>query len=649
MTPPNDRAPANAGTGAHVFVSYARANEKQARPLVEAIEAAGYVVWWDALIHGGEAFSGSIATALNSAFAVVVLWSKEAVDSHWVRDEAQIGADRGRLVPVTLDGTPPPLGFRQFHTIDLARDRSAARLQLVDAIAALADRGSLVALPQAGGPPRRRALSRRAVLAATGGAIVGAGLLGQSYVRRYLFPVDDDGSIAVLPFDDLSGDPGKAYFAAGVAAEIRAQLTRIPSMQVAAQASSVAVAQANLDARTTAGRLRVAYLLDGNVRREGNRLRIWTELVDGRSGFTKWSHSFDRPASDLFAVQAEIAGAVSTAIGSRIMGKATAGSGATEPGGTANLAAFDAFLRGKHLFNTGTGEATDRAALAEFDQAIALDPAYALAHAARGRALVIIANQYAQGETRRATYVAAIAAAERAVQLAPTNASAQSALGFALFDGRLSARAADQHYELARKYGAGDADVLSRYGLFSTRMGRFDRARAALARASILDPLNARVPWSSAEVELADRRYGTALTLAAEALRLNPKMSVVRSLSGTALYLSGKIDQAAAAYDAEPSSLFRLTGLAIVRHRQGRASDAAQLLTELVETHGDNSLYQQAQIMAQQNRLAEAESLLAKAWTAGDAGLTLLRNDALLDPVRTTGTFTKLMIEMGFA
>ena len=123
-----------------VFVSYSRADQKRALPVIELLERAGFAVWWDGLIEGGERFSRTTATALDTARAVVVLWSQTSADSHWVHDEATSGRDRGVLVPLSLDGTEPPLGFRQFQFIDVSKGRLRAESdRIVRAVAALHD------------------------------------------------------------------------------------------------------------------------------------------------------------------------------------------------------------------------------------------------------------------------------------------------------------------------------------------------------------------------------------------------------------------------------------------------------------------------------------------------------------------------------
>src|SRR5690349_19471184 len=161
-----------ASKAATLFLSYSRADETSARRIAVALQHAGYIVWWDALIEGGEAFAQSIAEALESADAVLVLWSKTSVESDWVKDEAAQGRERHRLIPLSLDGTKPPLGFRQYQVIDLSHwhgRRNAPQFAAVErAIASALGHAPLdAAAPRAG-------VSRRGLLVGGGAAGVAA-------------------------------------------------------------------------------------------------------------------------------------------------------------------------------------------------------------------------------------------------------------------------------------------------------------------------------------------------------------------------------------------------------------------------------------------------------------------------------------------
>ncbi len=377
-----------------VFVSYSREDQARALPIIQLIEAAGFATWWDGLLEGGERFSRTTEDALNRAKAVVVLWSKAAVQSHWVHDEATRGRDRRVLVPLSLDGSHPPLGFGQFQVINLATAKITAEdpavQSLLRSVAALHEK--TVALPAAK-TARSALMSRRGAmvgglsLAAGGGGFLlwNSGLFSGSVARN---------SVAVLPFDNLSGDPEQRYFSDGLASEIRSNLSRNALLEIVGQTSSNQFRDHDGDARSIARELQVSFLLDGNVQKMGNRLKIVTDLIDGGTGISKWAQTFERQLSDVFAVQSEIATAVAGAL-SIAMDSNSAAKTSAQVGGTKSLAAFDAFLRGRDLFEAHVDESSERAALAMLDQSIALDNKYAAARALRSRSLAIIANQFA--------------------------------------------------------------------------------------------------------------------------------------------------------------------------------------------------------------------------------------------------------------
>jgi TolB-like protein len=264
------------------------------------------------------------------------------------------------------------------------------------------------------------------------GAAAAAGVAGLVAWRKGLhlrFLSASGNSVAVLPFENLGGDRDHDYFAEGLSEEVRATLARNVELLVMAQVSSSKFRDSREDAATIAAQLGVAYLLDGSVRRSGDLVRVAADLIDGSSGFSRWSQTFERRISDIFAVQSEIATTVANALALRVASDAgTSGefADAVEAGGTASLAAFDAYLRGRALYDLAADEASEAAALAQFDAAIAADPGYAGAHAARARSLTTMANQYGDVGRRAGLYDAAIAAAERAIAIAPDLADAHS-------------------------------------------------------------------------------------------------------------------------------------------------------------------------------------------------------------------------------
>jgi tetratricopeptide (TPR) repeat protein len=390
----------------------------------------------------------------------------------------------------------------------------------------------------------------------------------------------------------------------------------------------------------------VAFLLDGSVRRAGDMVRITADLLDGATGFSRWSQTFEERIDDVFAVQREIAGEVATALAARVGGGEPEDFAAS--GGTRNVAAFDAYLRGRALYDLSADEASERAALAQFDAAIALDPDYAAAHAARARSLTAIANQYGKVGETAAMYDLAIAAAERAIALAPRLADAHSTLGFTLFQGRLDARAARGPFDRSNELGAGEATVQARFAQFAARCGREPEAAAAMQRAVARDPLNPLIHRAAGSIEYAARRFEAAIAPLRQALAMNPRMSRAHAAIGDALLNLDRLDEARTAYAAEPVADFRLTGQAIAALRAGDAAGARAGLDELVATMGDRVLYQQAQVHAQLGAPDAAFDCLGRARSAGDAGLIYARNDPFLDPLRGDARMAELLAGLGF-
>lgn len=620
-----------------VFLSYSRSDEAKARQLAAALEATGYEVWWDALIEGGAAYSLSIESALNSADAVLVLWSAKSIESDWVRDEAAQGCERHRLIPLSLDGTQPPLGFRQYQVIDLARWRGRKDSPEIEAVErAIAAVGGQQSARTA---PITSPQSRRGVLIAGGAAAVIAAGGGGWFLWD---EVGRDGgaqnlSIAVLPFKNLNGDPNEAYFSDGLTDEIRNALTRIASLRVLAGTSTEAASEDKKEPKAIAGELGVQFLLGGSVQRAGDSVRIATDLIDGHSGFTSWSDSSVRKLTDIFAVQSDIARTVAEAMSIKVATTIPA------PGGTMNVQAYEHFLQGRALFNLAKDEATDRTALADFELAIAEDPNFALAHAARSRSLAALAAEHASADQLKPLYDQAIAAARRSIQLAPTLAEGNLALGYALFAGRLDVAGARPFYDRAYQLGKGNADIALFYALYCSRAGLPSRATEAVQQATALDPLNSRAFRAQGSVAYAARRYSEALPPLRHALALNPKMTFAHFLAGCALLALGRVDEARKEFAAEPETQFSLTGLAIVDRKLGNAAAADKSFAELIQNRGDSALYQQAEVLAQWGRIDDALRTLERARQIGDSGLIYVATDPLLDPLRKEPRFASFI------
>ena len=642
-----------------IFVSYKAEDRARAKALVDALTAEGLSVWWDVHIEGGASWRQTIQSQLDGAACVIVVWSEASVGpaGHFVQDEASRAKRRGIYLPVAIDPVEPPLGFGQEHALKLIGWRGGRRdprfIDVLEAARAMI----------AGGPrptPKARARSIRASAglswpAATVAvfALAGvAGLLVSGTPARLCeaagsacpwgpakAPAD---SIAVLPLANLSGDPNQDYFSDGLTEELISSLSRLGGLQVAGRTSSFKFKGAKESSKAIGRQLGVNYLIDGSVRRDGNVVRVSAQLIDAASGFERWSQSYDREMKDIFAVQSGIAGAVADALKVRLLGSDIA---ALSRGGTISPEAYDQYLRGKRLFDLAGDEASYRDVLARFDAAVAADPNYAAAHAARSRVLDVIATEFVPPREVQPTFALALAAARRAVALAPNLAEAQAALAQTLFYSTLDFSAARPAYDRAMATGRGNADVLTWYGFFSCLAGDFGPGLDAARRAAVLDPLNPKAFKSLGLSLTAARRYPEAIAAMRRALRLDPGASGAHAAIGNALVLVGQLDAARAEFALEPSVWRAQRGVAVVLAKLGDAAGARAALGLMIKDGGVVD-YQQAEVYAQWGDRQRALAALEAAFRNGDAGLLSMNTDAMLDPLRGDPRFARLLARL---
>ena len=278
---------------ADVFLSYSRQDLRRAKPIIKALEAAGLSVWWDRRLIGGSEFSKEIRDELDQAAAVVALWSERSANSPWVLDEAGRGRDSHRLVPAILDGTPPPLGFGQIHTIDLSHRHAGAIDDLVAAVVAKIGRGKTQSFP-----------SRQRRLEIPRGAYVGAAVLVLVAIAAaaYLFVFPRSGSsqfkggtVAVYRFEALTGDT-ESKLAARLVSESVERVFATNLIETVAQWSAPQQALARAD-----------FGLRGSVDRNGGNLTITADIIDSKSGRTLWSTQISRSAAESRQLATEFA------------------------------------------------------------------------------------------------------------------------------------------------------------------------------------------------------------------------------------------------------------------------------------------------------------------------------------------------------
>ncbi len=328
-----------------IVISYARSTATQAHAVAEALRALGYDVWRDDQLPAHRSYSEVIAERLETAKAVVVVWSAEAVKSDWVQSEADRAREAGKLVQLNLDDVRLPMPFDRIQCADLTlwtgdTDAPGWR-KVVDSVAALIG-GGPAPIPSSAGP-------------------------GPTHAGKP--------SVAVLPFTDMTGAQVEDYFADGMVDEIATALSRFPSLFVSSGGSNVSAQETKRDLKQIARELGVRYVLQGSIRKAGKQVRIAVKLVEPALGEQLWAERFDGALEDVFVLQDKVASAVASQIEPNIEA-AEIRRARNRP--TQDLGAYDLWLRALHKLRIYE-KAACLEAIALLDQALARDPEYGLA------------------------------------------------------------------------------------------------------------------------------------------------------------------------------------------------------------------------------------------------------------------------------
>ncbi|MEX2150901.1 MAG: TIR domain-containing protein [Steroidobacteraceae bacterium] len=443
---------------ADVFVSYSRKDKARVAPLVAALEAQAYSVWWDPAISPGQEFDRQIATELDQARAVLVIWTDDSVESRWVRGEARAGADRRILIPVRFGATTLPVDFRAFHTIDLTDgpqvERSYEFQEVVRALDILIRRSD----PAPVVPPAVAALAAAAERPADGSSRVG---------------------ICVLPFVNLGGDPDQEFFSDGITGDIITELSRWRMLTVRSQSTASRFRDRPVDPMRVARDLGVRYVVDGSVRRVADRIRITAQLIDGETGSQVWAEKFDCAQADIFAIQDKFVQRITGTVAGRLQ-MADAVLARRKP--PTSLAAYECVQRGNALPWDEPQAAAEATEL--FRQAIALDPGYAIAHALLGTMLVGTYRDDATGST--AALDEAYALTKRAVELDDSDSTCHSLLAYVCLC-RRAYELALQHMHRSVELNPNNPWNHADMGLVLTYAGDATEALAWLDRAREID------------------------------------------------------------------------------------------------------------------------------------------------------------------
>jgi len=500
--------------------------------------------------------------------------------------------------------------------------------------------GHLVTEPPASA--RLAPIIRNKAMLATAGSIVFVLLVVATFwlarAKKAPAPLRITPSIAVLPFADLSQEKDQEYFSDGLAEELLNSLVKVPGMHVAARTSSFQFKGKNEDLRGIGQKLNVATVLEGSVRKQGQRVRISAQLIQVSDGFHLWSETYDRDLTDIFAVQEEIAQSVAGSLRVTLLGEKLPSPRAT------NVEAYNAYLQGKYFYARPTKENLDKA-ITYYNQAVSLDPSYAPAWAALSRAHSLQAAAYSPTQLPEA-YKSAREAAERALALDPSLAEAHVAMGQIeqYFDWDWAG--ADASYQRALTLEPGNAEVVQGAANLAATLNHFEQALQLSRRAVGLDPLRASTHYVLAFNTWWAGQLDEAEAAVRKGLGVDPQFPWLHMVLSRVYLARSRPQEALAEAGRDPTPEFHLQELALAYHALGQKQKSDQALAELIAKYQKYSAFQIAEVYASRGEADAALTWLERAYVQRDGGLTFAKGDPLLASLRSDPRYSAFLRKM---
>jgi TolB-like protein len=488
-----------------VFISYARSTAKQATAVADGLRSLGYSVWIDDQLPAHRPYADVIEERLLSAKAVVVVWSADAARSEWVRSEADRARCDHKLVQLQVDDARLPMPFDQIECVEL-RDWNGGE-----------------------GPAWSRVAESVAELVGPGWSTAPPDL-------------PDKPSIAVWPFANLSGDQEQEYFAEGMVEEITTTLSRIRSIFVIASGSGRSFKDNGVGLQEAAARMGVRYILEGSVRKAGQRVRIGVKLVDATDGAQIWADRFEDTMDDIFALQDRVALAVAGVIEPAVL---VAEMRRAQSRPTDNMGSYDLYLRAVPLVQTF--EPVNQARALQFlDRAIELDPKFGRALGAASLAHAQLRN-FGPKQERALHQREGLQLAHRAVQAGYNDTEVLCWASDALVILGEDLDDSIALMERARGLNPGSSQVWFVCGIFQTMKGNMDVAVDQVEYALRLDPAS----WVRANMlaflgmaRFGQGRFAEALALLRESHQLKPTFPLTSPMLAACLGRLGQLEAA---------------------------------------------------------------------------------------------------------
>jgi TolB-like protein/Tfp pilus assembly protein PilF len=627
-----------------VFLSYASQDAEAARRICDALRAMSVEVWFDqTALRGGDAWDASIRHQIKDCalFVPVISANTQAREEGYFRREWNLAVNRtldmadGKafLLPVVIDATIDvnarvPEKFRDVQWTHLpAGELSTAFAEHVHRLL------SGGAAPSPVAPPRAVPATASAMAAAR----------------------QEPPSIAVLPFVNMSRNEEDEYFADGLAEELLNVLAKIRGLRVAARSSAFTFKGKGATVGEVGRALNVTTVLEGSVRKAGSRMRISVQLVKVADGYHLWSETYDRTLEDIFAVQDDIAQSVVKELRATLLGEAkdmkvgqevTAQVAAAAKGRATDPEAHRLFLQARHFVDRSTREDTAKG-IGYLQEALALEPEFALAWAELGRAYASEANwgwaPAAEGYKRAREAVA------RALALEPDLAEGHAGMGWIQMSHDWDWRSAEASYRRALELAPGNALILHQASWLAASMGRLEEAIGLARRAVEQDPLSASAyTFFGTTLWVADR-LADAVAALRKALELAPQRAITRASLSIGLLALGRAEEALAEALREPEEWERLWALAIIHHAAGRGAESNEAAWKLAAKYANDAAYQVGEVYAARGQADLAFEWLERAHAQRDPGLAWTKMDPFLRSLHADPRWDAFLRKMGLA
>ena len=641
----------------HVFISYASQDAAVAGALVDALERHGVRCWIAPRdVKAGAHYADAIVRAISGAKAFVLVLSESAIASSHVGKEIERASSKKRpVIALRIDAAPLTPALEYFLSESQwveaqTGSMEAAYAKLIDDIrdpARTAPRHTPAVPLEVSAATARAAHAKLRfnwILLAVGTVFVvalAALLVDKFWISSHVAqekpvattslapaagvparPTISEKSVAVLPFADMSEKKDQEYFADGLSEEILNLLAGIPTLRVIGRTSSFQFKGKNDDLRAIGAKLSAAYVLEGSVRRSGDRVRVTAELIGTHDGVRRWSNSYDHPFGDVLKLQGELATAVARALDITVGSDSLLSHYALR-----NPEAYDLYLRGQYASDRVDREGFETAAN-YFQQALDLDPSFAAA-ATRVGQIRILQAEFGFAPVVE-SYERARRSLETAIRLDPKSGEAHAWLGWVHTAFDWDWQAADAEMKEALRLWPHDPTVRFCAARLSEAVGHLDEAIHQLTSVIARDPLDPGANNVLSGLYARAGRLAEAEATERRVLELSPTYASAPYNLALVLLALGRRDDALKVMQQAREPADRAQGLALIYYALGRKADSNAQLATLTREHASDDAFGIAEAHAYRGEIDEAFRWLDRAYAQKDPQLYIVKGDPLL-------------------